>query len=201
MKLSQEILDNIQKYRDQFNPWHDDIQIEYFIIWNNHTDYWRYKQSIAEINTHYEALQNSYILQKKNNAEIMIFEAEIEELRETWGKVNEAKIKFKEAEIEEKQLANKSIDKQIQRNTNELLKIMSLAEKYEKLIEWKDVKVLEIEYHKERLSKLLALNTVWWGSNLSGVMDIVTALPEKDQNQLLWLAKELNQIKSLSITQ
>lgn len=80
-------------------------------------------------------MQNSYIIQKKNNAEIGILEAEIEELREKGGKVNEARIKLKEAEIEEKQLANASTDKQIQRNTNELVKIMDLAEKYEKLIE------------------------------------------------------------------
>lgn len=65
----------------------------------------------------------------------MIFEAEIEELKEKGGKVNEARIKLKEAEIEEKQLGNKSTDKQIQRNTNELLKTMALAEKFEKLIE------------------------------------------------------------------
>ena len=114
MQLSKETIEIIQKYRDKYNPGHDDTQIEYFIVWNNHTDYWRYKQAIAEINTHYEALQNSYILQKKNNAEIEIFRAEIEELREKGGKVNEARIKLKEAEIEEKELGNKSIDKQIQ---------------------------------------------------------------------------------------
>ena len=197
MNFSQDQVEQITKYRDQYNPWHDDTQIEYFIVWNNHTDYWRYKQAIAEVNTHYEALQNAYILQKKNNAEIMIFEAEIEELKEKGGKVNEARIKLKEAEIEEKQLGNKSTDKQIQRNTNELLKTMELAEKFEKLIEWKDRKILEREYHKERLSKLLALNTVWGGSNLSGVMDIITALPDEDQIPLLDLTRELNTIKQL----
>ena len=65
---------------------------------------------------------------------------------------------MKEVEIEDKRLANSSIDKQIQRNTNELLKIMVLTEKYEKLIEGKDRKILEKEYHIERLQKLLALN-------------------------------------------
>jgi len=199
MNFSKNQLDSITKYRDQYNPWHDDTQIEYFIIGNNHTDYGRYRQAIAEVSTHYEALQNSYILQKKNNAEIMIFEAEIEELKEKGGKVNEARIKLKEAEIEEKQLGNKSTDKQIQRNTNELLKTMALAEKYEKLIEWKDRKILERDYHKERLSKLLALNTVWWGGNLSGVMDIITSLPEEDQIPLLALTQELNQIKHQSL--
>lgn len=197
MNFSQDQIEQITKYRDQYNPGHDDTQIEYFIVWNNHTDYGRYRQAIAEVSTHYEALQNSYILQKKNNAEIMIFEAEIEELKEKGGKVNEARIKLKEAEIEEKQLGNKSTDKQIQRNTNELLKTMALAEKFEKLIEWKDRKILEREYHKERLSKLLALNTVWGGGNLSGVMDIITALPDEDQLPLLDLTRELNTIKQL----
>lgn len=197
MNFSPQQIESITKYREQYNPGHDDTQIEYFIVGNNHTDYWRYKQAIAEVNTHYEALQTAYILQKKNNAEIQIFEAEIEELREKGGKVNEARIKLKEAEIEEKQLGNKSTDKQIQRNTNELLKTMALAEKFEKLIEWKDRKVLEREYHKERLSKLLALNTVWGGGNLSGVMDIITALPDEDQIPLLDLTRELNTIKSL----
>lgn len=76
---------------------------------------------------------------------------------------------------------------------------MSLAEKYEKSIEGKDRKVLEREYHKERLSKLLALNTVWGGGNLSGVMDVITALPEEDQAPLLELTRQLNIIKSAPV--
>jgi len=185
----------INKYRDDYNPGHDDTQIEYFIVWNNHTDYWRYKQAISEVSSHYDALQTSYILQKKNRAEIGILEAEIEELKESGWKINEAKIVLKEAEIEEKELWTLSIDRQIKRNLNELNKTLELAQKYEKLIEWKDRKVLEREYHKERLSKLLALNTVWGGWNLSWVMDVITSLPEEQQNPLLELARQLNEIK------
>lgn len=188
----------INKYRDDYNPWHDDTQIEYFIVWNNHTDYWRYKQAIAEVSSHYDALQTSYILQKKNQAEIWILQAEIDDLKDLAWKVNKAKIILKEVEIEEKELWNISINKQIQRNLNELNKTLELAQKYEALIFWKDRKILEKEYHKERLSKLLALNTVWWGWNLSGVMDIITSLPEEDQKPLLELTREFNTIKKLS---
>jgi len=184
----------VHKYRSAYNPGHDDTQIEYFIVWNNHTDYGRYKQALAEVSSHYESLQNSYILKKKNNAEIGILFAEIEELKEAWSRVDLARVVLKDAEIEEKNLANNSIDKQIERSINELNKNVELAERYEKLIEGKDRKILEKEYHMERLQKLLVLNTAWGGQNLSGVMDIITALPEEEQKFLLNFAGEMNTI-------
>ena len=46
----------------------------------------------------------------------------------------------------------------------------------------------------ERLQKLLVLNTAWGGQNLSGVMDIITALPEEEQKFLLNFAGEMNTI-------
>lgn len=186
----------INKYRDDYNPGHDDTQIEHFIVWNNHTDYGRYKQAIAEVSSHYEALQTSYILQKKNNAEVLIIEAEIEELESMPSKVSKAKIWLKLVEIEEKKLTNNSIERQIARNLNELNKTLILAQKYEKLIEWKDRKVLEKEYHVERLQKLLALNISFWWSNLSWVMDVITALPDDMQNPLMNLSGELHQINN-----
>lgn len=199
-ELSIEQTSTIQRYLSEYNPWHDDTQIEFFVIGNNHTDFGRYRQCLAEISTHYEWLKTSYILRKKKQAEKKIIEAEIAEL-EDWSQtqVQRAKIELKEIEMEEKDLERESIEKQIERHLNEIGKIMVLAEKYEKAIEGKDRKELEREYHKERLSKLLALNTVWGGGNLSGVMDIITSLPEQDQAPLLELTRELNQIKHQSL--
>lgn len=39
MKFTESQLGLITKYRERYNPGHDDTQIEYFIIGNNHTDY------------------------------------------------------------------------------------------------------------------------------------------------------------------
>lgn len=185
---------DIKKYINEYNPWHDDTQIEYFIVGNNHTDYGRYKQAIAEISSHYDNMQNLYIEQKTKNAEIWILKAEIDSLNKKWWKINKAKIKLKKVEIEKNKLWFVQIKRWIKRAKNELWKNLLLAKRYEELIKWKDRKELEIEYHKERLSKLLALNTVWWWSNLSWVMDVITSLPDNIQNPLLLQLQQLNSI-------
>ena len=176
----------IKKYIDDYNPWHDNTQIKYFIIGNNHTDYGRYKQAIAEVSSHYNWLKNAYISQKKNDAEIHILEAEIEELNLLWWNINKAKIELKRVEIEEKELAREETEKQIKRNLNELNKCTELAEFYEWIIIWQDREKLETEYHTARLNKLMYLNTVWWWANLSWVLDIITSLPKETQREILW---------------
>ena len=175
-----------QKYIKEYNAGHDNIQMEYFIVWNNHTDYGRYKQAIAEYNTNYNALLNNFLERKKNNADIKIIEAEIEELHEKEStKIIQAKIERKQIDIEEKQIANQTLEKQIQRNYNEFMKMLELIKKYETLIEWKDIKELEIEYHTERLKKLFALHSQYWGWNISWVIDVASSLPLEIQKNIL----------------
>jgi hypothetical protein len=177
--------DELKSFISDYNPGHDDTQIQHFIVGNNHTDYGCYKQAIAETHSNYEALKQSYIAVQKNEAEIKILEAEIEEMETLGDKVSLAKVGLKVVEIREKQLGNETLQKQIARNTNELEKMFALAKVYGKKIEGKDKVVLEKEYHVARLGKLLALNTVFKGGNLSGVMDVVTTLPDDMQKPLL----------------
>lgn len=81
-ELSTEQTSTIQRYLREYNPGHDDTQIEFFVIGNNYTDFGRYRQCLAEISTHYEGLKTSYILRKKKQAEKKIIEAEIAELED-----------------------------------------------------------------------------------------------------------------------
>ena len=70
-----------------------------------------------------------------------------------------------------------------------------LAKKYKKAIEGKDRRELEQEFHKERLQKLVVMNTLWGGGNLSGVMDVITTLPENQQKDVLREFKSAGLIK------
>jgi thioredoxin-like negative regulator of GroEL len=173
----------LQEFLTDYNPGHDDTQIEYFIVGNGITDYGKYKQALAEMHTNLMGLQNSYIEQKKLVAKCEILQAEIDELEDT--PVGRAKKHLKQIQVEEKQIALTNLERTIARNTHELAKMYELAKKYKNEIEGKDKKQLEKEFHTERLKKLFVMNTVWRGGNLSGVMDVVSTLPEKQQNDVL----------------
>lgn len=180
----------LQSFLQEYNPGHDDIQMEYFIVGNGVTDYGKYKQALAEMHTNLTGLQNSYIEQKKLNAKIAILEAECQELEDS--SVGRAKRDLKNVQIEEKQILIFNLQKNIARNSHELAKMYELAKEYKKSIEGKDQKELEKEYHVERLKKLLAMNTLWGGGNLSGVMDVITTLPEGLQKSLFECLHENN---------
>jgi len=173
----------LQSFLEEYNPGHDETQMEYFIVGNGITDYGKYKQALAEMHTNLSGLQSSYIEKKKLNAQIDILQAEHDEL--DFSSLGLAKRNLKNIEIEEKQIALSNLERTIARNSHELAKMYELAKKFKQLIEGKDRKELEKEFHVERLKKLLAMNTLWHGGNLSGVMDVVTTLPEDMQNYLI----------------
>lgn len=183
----------LQEFLLDYNPGHDDTQMEYFIVGNGITDYGKYKQALAEMHTNLTGLQNSYIEQKKLRAKIEILEAEKLELED--NAIGHAKRKLKDIQIEEKNIHLFNLERSIARNSHELAKMYELAKKYKKAIEGKDRRELEQEFHKERLQKLVVMNTLWGGGNLSGVMDVITTLPENQQKDVLREFKSAGLIK------
>lgn len=148
--------EKLESLLDEYHPGHDNTQMTYFIVGQGITDYGKYKQALAETNSHYESLRTNYVAEKK-----LLFE------------------------IEEKQIALDALRKQSKRSLIELNRMFELVLEYEKKIEGKDRTELEKDYHIQRLQKLLAVNTVWRGGNLSGVMDTLTNLPDEMQKPLL----------------
>lgn len=177
--------EKLQIFLEEYNPGHDKLQMEYFIVGSGITDYGKYKQALAEIHTHYSSLQTSYIEYKKAEVQIEILEAEKEALLISDNKVDSAKAKLKDIEIEEQQFKLQNIDKRIKRSMYELTTMFELAQHYEKEIEGKDRNQLMVDYHKNRLAKMIEMNVLFQGGNLSGVMDTITMLPEPIVNELL----------------
>ncbi len=174
----------LQSFLDDYNPGHDYIQMEYFIVGQGITDYGKYRQAIAEINSHYEALKTNYVKQKRLHTERKLLFVEKEELPNETPE-DELRRELKDIDVEEIDLQLDTINKQIARNLNELETMFVLAKKYVAAIEGKDRTELIKEYQIARLAKQLAVNTVWRGGNLSGVMDTITTLPDELQTPLL----------------
>lgn len=182
-------LESIENYNElikdleEYNPGHDDVQIEHFIVGSGVTDYGKYKQALAETHAHFIALQELYLQQKKLNAKIKILHAKNSELGES--NVDKAQKELNDILIEEKYVGIHNLERSIARALHEMSKTYILAKKYKELIAGKDKNELILDYHKSRLAKLLAANTLWRGGNLSGVMETVTTLPEEAQKELL----------------
>jgi hypothetical protein len=186
--------DALERFIADYNPGHDETQMRYFIVGAGVTDYGKYKQAIAELYSHRSSLQNYYIEQKRTKATIDVLIAEKDELGQCVTPLNIAKMKVKDVDIEEKELALLSLDKNIARSMNEFNMMFAVAKEYEQKIHGCSLVELEKEYHIERLSKLLAMNTIFNGNNLSGVMETVTNLPEDMQNVLI------KQLHSMQLT-
>lgn len=179
--------DNREKlcaFLDDYNPGHDDIQIRHFIVERNGlTDYGQYKQAIAEIYSNYSALKDSYFLERKANAKIALYEAKKSACE--MNDIGRAQANYYDVLIGQQRMILDGVKKQIARNMNELTKMFALASAFEEKIRGKDRAQLVREYWIANLSKQLAVNTVWKGGNLAGVMDIITTLPEDMQKPLL----------------
>lgn len=184
-KFEQSNKEILFKFLEQHNPGHDDLQMEHFIVGGGITDYGKFKQAVAETFTNYEALKANYAKLKITLAEIEVLVAEKAEMEKQADPVSKAKVRLLEAQIEEKQLAIGTTEKQIKRNVNELGKMFEMAKFYEKKIEGQDREQLIKDYHFQRLSKLMALNTIYGGPNLNGVMDMVMTLPDDMQKSLV----------------
>lgn len=163
---------------NDYNPGHDETQMRYFIVGQGVTDYGKYKQAKAEIYSNYGSLQTSYFQLEKLKLEIQILEEEKQA-------VTEIRRRLKDVEIAEKRMTIKSLEKTIDRSLNELNVMFKLANEYYEKIKDRDVQELEAEFHIERLKKMVAMNTIYRGGNLSGVMDATTTLPEEMQQPIL----------------
>lgn len=179
----------LKQFLAEYNPGHDDTQIVHFVIARNGvTTFGMYRQALAEINSHYNSLRESYFLQKKLYKESEILDAEAEELdSQATGspKVNKLQADLKRLESQNKSTSASAIQKSIERSYNELTKLFAMACNFEKKIDRKNLKKLEREFWVEKLAKDVVFNTQYNGGNLSGIVETISSLPEDMQLEIM----------------
>lgn len=170
----------IDKLLEDYNPGHDHVQLQYFVVGQGITDYGKYVQAQAELWSRTREI-------KRLKRALIATQIKLDDLH------------FKDADprlkaLDKEALEDELVDcrKALDRLEHEVAVILPLARQYAKSIEGKDRSKLIEEYQFERLKKQLLINTVFRGGNLSGVIDTILTMPEETQHRFLEEYKKMN---------
>ena len=192
VEFESEFGQRVKKLLDEKMEGHEKFQMQHFILdMAGFTDWGKYRQAVREVTSRWDGIKGTLAELEKLKAAFRLHAYRAKKARETGTEEGELKAQLYEVHARKNELSVESQERQLERQLDEMRFFVEKAEEYGRLVEGKDREKLTAEFWEEKTKRLILQHTIWGGTNIDSIIEMVMVFPEEQRKNLLAFADEM----------